>query len=393
MIDSFDFSGTPRIRFGAGKFAEISDLAARYGERILLVLGGKSFSRSEQFINLASAFLERHITWFSISVTGEPSPELVDRTVAEFRNQEISVVIAIGGGSVVDAGKAISAMLLQEGPVIEYLEGVGTGKKLDGNKIPFIAVPTTSGTGSEATKNAVLSRVGTGGFKKSLRHDSLIPDYAIIDPELTLTCPADVSAACGMDAFTQLLESYVSVKSSPFTDALALSGMERVKDAIVPCAGSGADSLDVRSAMAYGALLSGITLANAGLGVVHGLASTIGGRFSIPHGVVCGTLLAPANRETIRKLREPGASGATSLEKFARVGRLLSGRDDAGRELGCDLLIERLEEWSDALHMPKLSNYGVGKSDVESIAKTSGNGNNPVKLDAHSIMEIVNAVI
>ena len=205
MINSFEFSGTPRIRFGAGAVSEIPDIASRFGDRILLVLGGKSFSRSEQFIRLASVFLERHITWFSVSVPGEPSPELVDRAVAEYRDQGISVVIAVGGGSVVDAGKAIAAMLLQDGPVIEYLEGVGTGRKHDGRTVPFIAVPTTAGTGSEATKNAVLSRVGPSGFKKSLRHEAFIPDYAIVDPELALSCPADVSAACGLDAFTSCL--------------------------------------------------------------------------------------------------------------------------------------------------------------------------------------------
>ncbi len=392
VTGSFDFSGTPRIRFGAGRCAETTDIAARFGKKALVVLGGKSFARSERYTRMVDAFRERNIEWQSISVAGEPSPEVVDNAVSEYRDRGISVVIAVGGGSVVDTGKAISAMLLQDSSVFEYLEGVGTGRKHDGRKVPFIAVPTTAGTGSEATKNAVMSRPGPGGFKKSLRHEALIPDYAVVDPELALSCPADVSAACGMDAFTQLLESYISAKSSPLTDALAWSGMERVKDALIPCAGDGADSLEVRTAMAYGAMISGITLANAGLGVVHGLASTIGGRFPIPHGVVCGTLLAPANRVTIDRLRKLGSEGEARLEKIARVGRLLSGRADAGRDLGCDLLLERLEEWSAALRMPRLGDYGVVGSDIESIAKAAGNGNNPVKLDVQAITEILNAV-
>ena len=169
--------------------------------------------------------------------------------------------------------------------------------------------------------------------------------------------------------------------------------MEHVKDALVPCAGDGAGSIEVRAAMAYGALLSGITLANSGLGVVHGLASTIGGRYPIPHGVVCGALLAPANRATIRNLRELGAEGEPYLEKFSRVGRLLSGSDNGDREFGCDLLIERLDAWKTTLRVPRLGDYGIGQSDIESIAKAAGNGNNPVKLDVNAIMEILSAVI
>jgi alcohol dehydrogenase class IV len=393
VITPFDFAGTPRIRFGAGRFTEVPDISARFGNTVLLVLGGRSFSRSEHFTRLAGAFRARTITWYSLSLSGEPSPEAVDRAVEEFREKNISVVVAIGGGSVVDAGKAISAMLLQDGSVFEYLEGVGTGKKHDGRKVPFIAVPTTAGTGSEATRNAVLSRVGPGGFKKSLRHEAFVPDYAVVDPELSRTCPGDISAACGMDAFTQLLESYVSAKSSPLTDALALSGMEQVGAALVPCASDGADSLETRASMAYGALLSGITLAHAGLGVVHGLASAIGGQFPIPHGVVCGALLAPANRATIRALRELGPEGERYLEKFARAGRLLSGRNDADRESGCELLLERLDAWKTMFRMPRFRDYGFGRTDIESIAASAGNGNNPVKLDVNAIKEILSEVV
>jgi alcohol dehydrogenase class IV len=393
VIPSFTFFGTPRIVFGAGTIAEIPAIAERIGKRVLLVTGGKSFVSSGYWAALTAAFEERSIDRFHVTVSGEPSPELVDSAAAEYRGKDIEAVIAVGGGSVIDAGKAISAMLPQTGSVFDYLEGVGTGKKHDGRKVPFIAVPTTAGTGSEATKNAVLSRVGENGFKKSLRHDNLVPDYAVIDPELGLSCPADVTTSCGMDAFTQLLESYVAVKSSPLTDALAVSGMELVNASLVEVCTTGAGSLECRSNMAYGALLSGITLANAGLGVVHRLASTIGGLYPIPHGVICGVLLGPSARITIKALRKSGPSGAASLKKYARIGFLISGVHGDDTDHGCDLLVGKLAEWTKTLKLPLLSGYGIKRGDIESIAVKAGNGNNPIKLGAEEIGEILREVI
>ena len=190
----------------------------------------------------------------------------------------IDVVLSTGGGSVIDAGKAVSAMLRVEGSVAEYLEDVGT-RKHPGTKVPFVAVPTTAGTGCEATRNAVLSRVGPDGFKKSLRHDNFLPDAAVVDPVLTLSCPPDITAACGLDALTQLLESFVSTKASVLTDVLALSGLEHIGNSLVPaCTNSGQD-IDMRANLSYAALMSGITLTSAGLGTVHGFASSIGGLF------------------------------------------------------------------------------------------------------------------
>jgi len=393
VIPSFSFSGNPRIIFGAGTIAEVPAIAEKFGKRVLLVTGGKSFVSSGYWATLTAAFEERSIDRFHVTVSGEPSPKLVDSAAAEYRGKDIEAVIAVGGGSVIDAGKAISAMLPQTGSVFDYLEGVGTGKKHDGRKVPFIAVPTTAGTGSEATKNAVLSRVGEDGFKKSLRHDNLVPDYAVIDPELGLSCPADVTASCGMDAFTQLLESYVSIKSSPLTDALAVSGMELVNASLVEVCTTSAGSLECRSNMAYGALLSGITLANAGLGVVHGLASTIGGLYPIPHGVICGVLLGPSARITIEALRKSDLSGAASLKKYARMGFLISGVHDDDTAHGCDLLVRKLAEWTKTLKLPLLSGYGIKRGDIESIAVKAGNGNNPVKLGKEEIVEILREVI
>lgn len=280
-------------------------------------------------------------------------------------------------------------MLLEGGSVMDYLEGVGTGARHSGVKVPFIAVPTTAGTGSEATSNAVLSQVGPGGFKKSLRHDRFVPDVAVIDPVLALTCPADITAACGMDALTQLLESYVSTAASPLTDALALSGLGYVRDNLVLACNTGAGDIGVRAGMAYASLLSGLTLVNAGLGVVHGLASAIGGRFSAPHGVICGTLLAGAVRANMEWLLDRRGSGDQSLKKYARAGALLAGRETGDVPGDCRLLVEILDAWTRNLDLPTLGEYGMRASDIDGILEETSLKNNPAALGGEELRAIL----
>ena len=270
--------------------------------------------------------------------------------------------------------------------VMDYLEVVGT-KTHDGRKLPFIAAPTTAGTGSEATKNAVLSRTGENGFKRSLRHDNLVPDLAIIDPELMIGCPRDVTAAGGLDAFTQLLESYVSTAASPMTDALAWSGLEKVRDSFVPLFTETRDDTDLRGCMAYAALMSGITLANAGLGIVHGLASPLGALFGMPHGVACGTMLAGAVRATIKKLIS--LDDTTSLKKYARAGALLTGCNPVEMGRCCEALIDVLDSWVEVLEMPRLSVFGVRDEHLDRIIDEGGNKNNPAALDREETREML----
>jgi len=275
--------------------------------------------------------------------------------------------------------------------IINYLEGVGT-KIHDGQKIPYIAIPTTSGTGSEATKNAVISEIGPAGFKKSLRHDNLIPDVAIVDPELMISCPPSVSAACGMDAFTQLLESYVSSKANPITDALAYSGMTYIKDALIPACSNQSSNIKIRSSMAYGSLISGMTLANAGLGIIHGLASPIGANFIIPHGVVCGTILAEATKMNIKMLQKMGSEGKISLKKYADIGALLSDEPlntKTNLSVNLSTLIKTLENWTYILHLERLSKYGISYNDINKIVEKAELKNNPVKLDKKDMIEIL----
>jgi alcohol dehydrogenase class IV len=222
---------------------------------------------------------------------GRTTTETIDAIASEFRKTPVNVVVAIGGGSVIDYGKAVAAMLAEDGTVRDYLEGVGT-KKPSGAKVPFIAVPTTAGTGSEATKNAVVCD-RKEGYKKSLRHDAYMPDAALVDPELTLTLPRHITIACGLDAVSQLIESYTSTKADASLDSLALKALSGASESLLPLALIAAMIYLCVSKMSYAALVSGITLSRAGLGAVHGIAGPLGGLFPVPHGVACGKLLFP----------------------------------------------------------------------------------------------------
>ena len=389
----FFFARMPELHFGAGKLAQLPALLARdtpRRQRILLVTGSSSFVGSERYERLTRALDAAGIAHFQQAVAGEPSPELVDQTVARYRDQAIDQVVAIGGGSAMDAGKAISAMLPQQGSVTAYLEGMESAKH-DGRKTPFMAIPTSSGTGSEATKNAVLSRVGANGFKASLRHDNFIPDSALIDPELMLSCPPDVTAACGLDALTQLIEAYVSSKASPLTDALALSGLSHFAAGFERALADGANDVAARGELAYAAFLSGVTLANAGLGVVHGCAGPLGAYFRIPHGVACGTLLGEATRATLDELFTAPDKNRVALEKYARVGTLLAGQTSGSLRDDCALLVATLEALIERCAIGRLSRYGITRADLPRIVDKANNKNSPATLSREQIAAILAA--
>jgi alcohol dehydrogenase class IV len=390
----FSISRLPRIHYGSGRIAEVPALAAAYGCTALVITGKHSFCGTPRWQAFTQALEAKGLRWLHFTVSGEPSPMLVDEAVSQFHGEEIAVVVAIGGGSVLDAAKAIAGLLPHANSVMDHLEGVSRNVPYRGPSTPFIAVPTTAGTGSEATKNAVLSVQGPEGFKKSFRDECLIPEYAVIDPDLLAGCPRELIAADGMDAFTQLLESYVSSKANPFTDALAWSGMNAFKEGffaawegIEPAAGHG------RGAMAYASLLSGITLAQVGLGSVHGLASPLGAYFPIPHGVVCGTLVAAATRVNIDAMqaREPKHP---ALAKYAEVGRLLSGHDESDDSTARSELVELLTEWSERLQLPRLSRYSICTEDFPLIVANSRGSSmqtNPIVLTDGEIEAILTA--
>ena len=391
MFSEFAFASIPYVIFGAGKLNELYELIPNFGNNVLYVIGERSLKKSGKWDEISSMMEKKGINFSEISIRGEPTPTLVDEAVQKVRNQKLDVIVGIGGGSVIDAGKAISAMVTKHDSIKNYLEGVGT-KVHDGRKIPYIAIPTTSGTGSEATKNAVITEVGIEGFKKSLRHENLIPNYAIVDPELVLSCPKSTSASCGMDAFTQLLEAFVSPKASLVTDALAKSGMNQIKDALIPVCNEKALDITTRAAMAYGSLMSGIVLANAGLGVVHGFASSIGGMFKVPHGVVCGTLLAESTRMNLKKLEQLGTEGKKGLLKHAIIGALIEGNESLeGLDVSyyCSLLIDTLTKWTSQLNIDRLSEYGITKADIDKIIEKTSLKNNPVNLKPKDLKEIL----
>ena len=245
---NFSFARTPELHFGPGLISRLPELASRFGQRLLLITGGASFAQSPRSAPLLAALRDRGLDYSIVSVSGEPSPELVDSTVNRYRATGVKLVVAIGGGSVIDAGKAIAAMLPHNNSVTDHLEGLPGYRAHSGVTLPVIAVPTTAGTGSEATKNAVLAKPGE--YKRSLRHDNLVPAVAVIDPELALACPPAITAACGMDALTQLLEGLVSRGASPLSDALALSGIVRCAAYLVPAATTDAAGIDARAGMA-----------------------------------------------------------------------------------------------------------------------------------------------
>lgn len=384
MIRPFSLAPTPELHFGKGKLSVLPGIITGFGRKALLVTGARSFDHSSSGGDLLILLERQGISYQRYAIPKEPGPETIDRAVNEFHSNMPDCVVAIGGGSVLDAGKAISGMLLLNEGVKDYLEGVGT-KTHPGTKVPFIGVPTTSGTGSEATKNAVISETGEHGYKRSLRHNNFVPDVAIVDPQLTVSCSPEITAASGMDAFTQLLESYLSPASGPITDALALEGLSCIARSLLNSHRDG-HHIEARTDMALAAYLSGITLANAGLGVVHGFASSLGGYFDIPHGVICSRLMGPANRITVQKLR---SKKSEALGKYTVVGKLFSNESNKSDAYYIDLLIDTIESMTEEMNIPRLSRYGITEHHFEKIVSATDNKNNPIALEKDSMKEIL----
>lgn len=388
---NFSIARLPRIEFGAGSLKKVPDIIASYGSCVLLVTGARSFTNTSHWQPLIDQLKQRAIRWQHCTIAEEPSPALIDDLVKTYSNETFDAIVAIGGGSALDAAKAIAGLLKVKRSVMDYLEGVGPELPYQGPAIPFIAVPTTAGTGSEATRNAVLSVQGENGFKKSFRHDKLVAKYAIVDPDLLSSCPPNVIAANGMDALTQLLESYVSLKSNAFTDALAISGMQAARDALIPLYRQEGELAQHREKMAYAALLSGITLAQVGLGSVHGLASPLGAFFPIPHGVVCGTLVASATRVNIQSMlsREPDNK---ALEKYAQAAEILCQKHFSKSAAAFTALIDLLTDWTDKLALPRLAHFGLHETAVDKIianCRGSSMKTNPIFLTDEEIRQVL----
>lgn len=390
MILPFAIGHLPRIEFGSGALQKVPEIAARYGQRLLIVTGQRSFYASPQAEPFFAALRRRGCDWQTIHVVGEPTVAFIDETVAGLHGESFSAVIGIGGGSVLDAAKAIAGLLIPGNSVLDHLEGVGPELPYRGPATPFIAVPTTAGTGSEVTKNAVIGEPGR--FKKSFRDEKLVAASAIVDPDLMASCPPSLIAADGMDAFTQLLESFVSRRANPLTDALARSGIMAVKDGLLAFYRDPGDAA-AREKMAYAALVSGICLANTGLGAVHGLAAPLGAFFPIPHGVACGTLLAATTAMNIDALqaREPISP---ALPKYAEIGRRFAMKKGLNGEAARAYLLDTLRQWERELALPRLSACRVTSADFARIVANSRGSSmktNPVELSEAELTAILAA--
>jgi len=390
MNHSFQFSSLPEIMFGAGKRNELPSAVRSIGNKVLLLTVSSSVHNLGHVDEIISGLQKANLELSHEVIGHEPSPAMVDQIVDKHRESGIKVVVAVGGGSVMDAGKAVSAMIPVEGNIKYYLEGVGDGEH-PGTKIPFIAMPTTSGTGSEMTKNAVISEVGEKGFKKSLRHNNFIPELAIIDPEMMLSCPARLTATSGMDAFTQLLESYVSTEANPMTDALALQGLKQIKKYLLRAYLEGENNIEARSGMALAAMFSGITLAHAGLGLVHGFASPLGGFFEIPHGVVCGSLMAPVFAHTIDNLIDQPDHPA--IQKLIIVSKVFADFKYKKEVKLLEAFKETLIHITNLLEIPTLSEFGFKEESISKIVEHTSHKYHPVTLSDEQMADALKSRI
>ncbi len=382
----FEFSTSTRIIFGRGTVTELGPAAKSFGERALIVIG----KSGERIAGLIRKLGEEGVSVSEFHVSGEPTVALVQTGLEQAKAEHCKLVISIGGGSVIDSGKAIAGLISNLGQIYDYLEVVGKGKSLTNPSLPFIAIPTTAGTGAEVTRNAVLT-VADQRVKVSLRSPLMLPRLAIVDPELAYSLPPEITAASGLDALTQLIEPFLSNASNPMTDAVCREGIHFVARSLRRAYEQG-DDPQARDDMAIASLFGGMALANAKLGAVHGFAGPIGGMFPAPHGAVCARLLPLVIETNLKAMRDRAAHHPT-LERFSELGRLLTGNQNAHAEDG----IGWLYEICIALKVRPLASYGVTKSDLPEIIgqakKASSMKGNPIELMDAELSQIMEMAI
>lgn len=388
-INSLNIGSLPGIIFGAGKFSELPKIIPLYGQHALIFIGGESLKKSGRWNTLAPQLERAQIKYHAVSVWEEPATDAIDAIALGFRKTPIDVVVAIGGGSVMDFGKAVSAMLAAEGSVKDYLEGVGI-RKPTGAKVPFIAVPTTAGTGSEATNNAVVCD-RKEGYKKSLRHKAYTPDIALVDPELTLSLPRHITMACGLDAVAQLIEAYTSTQADPAVDALVLKALADASESLLPLVHGNSHNIALRTKMSSAALVSGIALTRSGLGVVHGIAGPLGGLCPVPHGIACGKLLFPAMTFVIKKIFDE--KNIAAQKRFAEIGKVLAGTDPGHDDISnCKQFLDVLDRWTRAFKIPPLSRFGMTAQHMEKTMDLADSKNSPAALSREEVKVVLEVV-
>jgi len=376
---TFEFATAGKILAGAGRAAELPGVVGGLGSRVLVCTGADPARHDGLLAGL-------ELPAVAFAVAAEPTVELARAGAAAAREHGADVVAAVGGGSVLDLGKAVAMLLGNGGDPLDYLEVIGSGRKITQPSVPCVAVPTTAGTGAEVTANAVLASPAHG-LKASLRSPLMIPRVALVDPELTVSCPPRVTAASGLDALTQCLEPFVCVRANPLTDGLAREGLRRAAAGLRAAYADGSD-LGARADMATCSLLGGIALANAKLGAVHGLAGVIGGTADVPHGVACAALLAPVIEANVRELRS-GRPGHPALDRYTEAARLLTGSPAASIGDGLTWIRQTVS----LLAVPGLAAFGIGPEHADDVAtkaaRSSSMQGNPVALTHSDLRAIV----
>ena len=378
----FEFATANRIIFGPGTLRQVGPIAAEMGRRALVLTGGPvEYTRVLHDV-LAAQGLEA----VTIPVAGEPTTELVQLGTERARVENCDIIIGFGGGSAIDTGKAIASLLANGGEPLDYLEVIGKGKPLSKPSAPYIAIPTTAGTGAEVTRNAVLASP-EHRVKVSLRNPHMLPRVALVDPELTYSLPAAITASTGMDALAQLIEPFVSIRANPITDAMCREGMRRAARSLRRAFEHGDDAA-AREDMALASLLGGLALANGGLGAVHGFAGPIGGMFPAPHGAVCARLLPPVMAINVAALRERQPA-SDALRRYDEVAQIITDNASAVAQDG----IQWVQALYEALQIPPLSSYGMSADDlpmlVEKSAVASSMQANPIKLTHDEMREML----
>jgi alcohol dehydrogenase class IV len=382
----FEFATATRIIFGAGTLRDIGPLARQFGRRVLVVTG-RNPHRAEP---LLAKLRESDLTAVTFPVSAEPELETIRAGTALARREQSELVVGFGGGSAIDAAKAIAAMLANEGELFDYLEVIGPGKALSRPSAPLITIPTTAGTGAEVTRNAVLASP-EHRVKVSLRSTLMLPRIALVDPELAYDLPPAITAYTGLDALTQLIEPYVCARANPMTDALCVEGLRRAARSLRRAFANGRD-VSAREDMAVASLFGGLALANAGLGAVHGFAGPIGGLFPAPHGALCAALLPHVMETNLRALRQREPASEV-LRRYDEVACLLTGNPPAKADDGVEWVRALVTE----LRIPPLARYGLGREHtaelVEKSAKASSMKANPIVLTPAELAATLEAAL
>lgn len=378
----FEFATASQILFGAGVANRIGEEARRMGKHAFLVTG-LSDERAEAILSLLQ---KSGVKATRFRVSGEPEIGVILQALAQARQTGCDLVLGYGGGSVLDAGKAIAAWLTNPGDPLSYLEVVGEGKSLEAPSMPYVAVPTTAGTGSEVTRNAVLG-IPSHRTKVSLRGRYMLPRLAVVDPELTRSLPPEVTARTGLDALTQLVEPYVCNTPNPLVDALCLEGIRRVGKSLYRAYADGSD-IDARTDMCLASMFSGMALANAKLGAAHGFAAPLGGMFAAAHGEICGRLLGPVMAANYRAL-SVRQEDSTSLARFHQVAKALVGDENATLPDAVDWV----ERSCQVMRISRLGDFGISRQDfpvlIEKARQSSSMKGNPVQLGDQDLIAIL----